>query len=365
LERHFTLFATGRSWIEHAALDQTEAAARLDDAIGAVAFPDLHPGINGPIGAAIATRNTIYPHLIGNDSGCGIGFFATGLELASFKRDAAYRRIASYDSFADIEAEAPRGCENPDPAMGSIGGGNHFAEFTAIDRVEDREAWDSLDLDENELYILAHSGSRGSGEALLRRALADCGPGSGIAADSDEGRRYLTDHDRTLAWAAANRLMIARRCLTALGAKGSARAVTDTVHNGIEERSGPEGKLLIHRKGASKADGGLVAIAGSRGAYSYLVKPTAPSSDSLWSLAHGAGRKWTRHSAKAKLDGLYTKESIRFTRLGGRVLCRDRNLLFEEAPEAYKNIERVIEDLAGFGLIRVAARLRPILTIKD
>ena len=68
---------------------------------------------------------------------------------------------------------------------------------------------------------------------------------------------------------------------------------------------------------------------------------------------------------RARLESKYTKEALRSTKLKGRVVCRDNNLLFEEAPEAYKNIHTVIQSLLEFGLIDVIATFKPILTYKN
>jgi release factor H-coupled RctB family protein len=360
LETPFHLFATEASWLEQKALDQARDLAKYDGVANVAAFPDLHAGNANPIGAAMATRNIIYPQLIGSDSGCGISLYATDIRRDGFKRDLAYRRFDAFEAFSGIPVD---GVDGSDPAMGTIGGGNHFAEFCLLEDLDLR--YRGLSLDSGRVHILIHSGSRGSGEALLRRAVAAMGERRGLDPSSEEGERYLAEHEATAAWAVSNRYAIARRCTSALGAKDSARLLVDTVHNGLERYETETGTLFVHRKGAAKADSGLVAIAGSRGGYSYLVEPRNPGFETLWSLAHGAGRKWSRSDAKAKLKIRYDKESIHYTRLGSRVFCRDRALLFEEAPEAYKDIERVIADLARFELIRVVARLKPLLTVKD
>ena len=108
-----------------------------------------------------------------------------------------------------------------------------------------------------------------------------------------------------------------------------------------------------------------MVIPGSRGDYSYLVEPIADNADkALFSLAHGAGRRWSRADAHAKLSKRYRLHELERTKLGGRVICEDRRLIFEEAPEAYKPISRVIDDLVDAGLIRVIASLRPLLSYK-
>ena len=105
-------------------------------------------------------------------------------------------------------------------------------------------------------------------------------------------------------------------------------------------------------------------IAGTRGSSSYLVAPKEVSEETLYSLAHGAGRKWTRLSTRSRIRAKYREEELRRTPIGSRVLCPDRDLLCEEAPDAYKNIEQVIQDLTDFHLIDVVASFRPLLNCK-
>lgn len=356
MDTTFRLFATEASWLEQKALDQARGLANYDGVTKVAAFPDLHAGNASPIGISVAARAIIYPQLIGSDSGCGISLFATDLRRGGFKRDQAYRRFAATQAFSDIPLS---GCDAGDPAMGTIGGGNHFAEFCEVEPVEGGPGAP----DRERVHILVHSGSRGMGDALLRRALGAMDGRRGLDPGSEPGLAYIAGIEEAQAWAKRNRTAIARRCVAALGAKDSVRLLVDTVHNGLERYEADS--LFVHRKGAAKADAGLVAIAGSRGSYSYLVEPLDPGAETLWSLAHGAGRKWSRGDAKAKLKDRYDRESIHYTRMGSRVFCRDRAILFEEAPEAYKDIERVVADLARFGLARVVARLKPLLTVKD
>ena len=81
-------------------------------------------------------------------------------------------------------------------------------------------------------------------------------------------------------------------------------------------------------------------------------------------MAHGAGRRWDRHSTEKRLRERFRKEALVQTQLGGRVICEDKSLLFQEAPEAYKDIEKVIQILVTAGIIKVAAKLRPVVTYK-
>ena len=87
-------------------------------------------------------------------------------------------------------------------------------------------------------------------------------------------------------------------------------------------------------------------------------------SAALHSLAHGAGRKWSRSEARSRLSGRYRIADLERTRLGGRVICEDRDLIYEEAPQAYKDVHQVVRDLEQAGLIDPVATLRPLVTYK-
>lgn len=154
------------------------------------------------------------------------------------------------------------------------------------------------------------------------------------------------------------------RILKALGINEYPIRIIDSTHNNISVKEYDNKLLYIHRKGASPADAGPIAIPGSRGSFSYLVLPADNTEMSGYSLAHGAGRKWERSMCRSRLENKYTKETIKYTRLKGRVVCNDNSLLFEEAPEAYKNIETVIQSLLNNGLITLIAAFKPVLTYK-
>ncbi len=153
------------------------------------------------------------------------------------------------------------------PALGTIGGGNHFAELQAIEKVLDADEFKKLDLGQRQLVVLVHSGSRGFGESILR-AQVDQHFGEGAEADSFAAEEYLRGHDLAVRWAKANRELIARRFVATLGAE--AECVWDGCHNSITrvgvpspvltdtlspsdgERDGVRGSAWIHRKGAAR-----------------------------------------------------------------------------------------------------------------
>jgi release factor H-coupled RctB family protein len=163
-------------------------------------------------------------------------------------------------------------------------------------------------------------------------------------------------------WAKANRELIARRFVSAIGAEAECR--WDGCHNSIIQQDSDGEAVWIHRKGAVVAEDNPVVIPGSRGAFSYLVKPIGDGESRAWSLTHGAGRKWARSEARLRMRERFGVRQLVQTSLGSRVVCEERDLLYEEAPAAYKNIEAVIRDLVDAGLVSVIATFRPLLTYK-
>jgi release factor H-coupled RctB family protein len=365
-ETQVRLFASAQSWVEGEAVRQLYATAKLDGVRQAAGFPDLHPGKGAPVGAAFVTENIIYPHLIGGDIGCGMALFKTDLVRRDVKLDRwaklQFNLEHPWDQFVSGFL-AEHGLESTefDSALGTIGGGNHFAELQTVENVLDAGEFKNLDLGKQQLVVLVHSGSRGLGESILR-AHADQHFGEGVEADSFAAEDYLHGHDFAVRWARANRELIARRFVATLAAE--AERLWDGCHNSITRRESDGEVVWLHRKGAVAAEGDIVVIPGSRGSLSYLVKPASDDGRHAWSLAHGAGRKWSRSESRLRMRERFSAAELAQTPLGGRVVCEERDLLYEEAPASYKNIEVVIADLVAAGLVSVIATLRPLLTYK-
>jgi len=360
------LFASARSWIEGEALRQLYAAAKLEGMRLAVGFPDLHSGKGSPVGAAFVTEGFIYPHLIGGDIGCGMALFKTDLVQRDLKLNcwAELRFDLEHPWEGDArEVLAASELESTefDEALGTIGGGNHFAELQAVEEVVNAREFRQLGLGKQQLVVLVHSGSRGLGESILC-AYAQEHQANGSDAESFAAAAYLRDHDLAVRWAETNRALIARRFVQALGTE--AECLWDGCHNSITRREFEGEAVWVHRKGAVATEGEPVIIPGSRGSLSYLVKPIGEGESHAWSLAHGAGRKWARSETRLRMRERFGTHQLTQTPLGGRVICGARDLLYEEAPAAYKNIEDVVQDLVDARLVSVIATFRPLLTYK-
>jgi release factor H-coupled RctB family protein len=358
------VIASKNSWIEGEALQQLQSTAQFEGMQVAIGLPDLHPGKGAPIGAAFFTTNRIYPYIIGGDVGCGIGLWQTSLKANKIKRDRWSTKLCGLElpwegDIQDWLQQSGLESTEHDAAHGTIGGGNHFAELQMIEKVYCTTTFHDLGLDKKNLYLLIHSGSRGLGETLLRQH-TDQYQASGLDDNTEAALRYIQAHNTTTNWATSSRALLAHRFSRQLNT--TCRPVLDVMHNSIEqvELNGQNGWL--HRKGAAPSDKGPIVIPGSRGSLSYLVQPLTDQKENLWSLAHGAGRKWNRSNCKGRISG--SVQQLQQTDLGSVVICNNKGLLIEDAPQAYKNIERVIGDMKDAGLIKVVATLRPLITYK-
>ncbi|MCW5808796.1 MAG: RtcB family protein, partial [Deltaproteobacteria bacterium] len=271
------------------------------------------------------------------------------------------QRLAARDSGDD--GLPPSGDAAPyrlgfEASLGTIGGGNHFAEVSRAARPVDAESAAALGLERDSIVALVHSGSRGLGTALAEawgmRALRD-----------GDRERYLGELAGACRFARTNRLVLSYRVLSALAALRDHRitGAFDVTHNDVRSEPVAGAGAYVHRKGAAPAPAGALAVVlGSRGAPSWIVKGTG-NETGLGSVAHGAGRKMTRSEAVAKLKDRYRRTELR----GGgrqRVLCDEVSLLYEEHPDAYKAIEPVIAALETHALATRVAALDPIITVK-
>jgi tRNA-splicing ligase RtcB len=289
--------------------------------------------------------------------------------------------IAGADPYAVSERARQRG----KPQLGTLGSGNHFLEVQYVDEIFDNETASRYNLSKDRIVLLIHTGSRGLGhqvctdyvsqldEAMRRydlhvpdRQLA-CAP-----IHSSEGQRYL----KAMA-AAANFAWTNRQCI-AHAARGSFKrifgdnthmpVIYDVAHNiaKLETHTvdGKQNRVLVHRKGATRAfPNQPVFIPGSMGTASYfLLGQEGAMRETFGSACHGAGRVLSRSAAK---KGVTAKEIQKELESRGIIVqSLTREGLTEEKPEAYKDIEAVVDVVHNAGLASRVARLRPIGVIK-
>jgi tRNA-splicing ligase RtcB len=297
---------------------------------------------------------------------------------------------------ADPGQVTERAKERGHDQLGTLGGGNHFIEVQIVDAIFDESAARALGLFHGQLTVLIHTGSRGLGHQVctdhvraMDRALAKhhitlpdrqlaCAPFS-----SREGKEYFSAMCAAANFAWANRQALTHRVREVfdrvLGTKEDARLslVYDVAHNIAKLERFGEHTLCIHRKGATRAFGpssdeiparyrGIgqpVLIPGSMGTSSFVMVGEDTSKEiSLSSSCHGAGRAMSRHAAKAKVQGHVLRRELEAK--GIVVRCPSNAELAEEAPFAYKDVERVVDVVARAGVARKVARLRPLGVLK-
>ena len=298
----------------------------------------------------------------------------------------------SFDT-ADPAKVSSRARERGKDQLGTIGSGNHFVELQLVERVFDEVAAEALGVWEGQLTILIHTGSRGMGHQIctdyvrsMDAVMARHGiklPDRELACapfNSPEGKSYFAAMNAAANFAFANRQAItwaARQVFhRALGTEGRLRLIYDVAHNMAKlEQHGKE-KLVVHRKGATRAFGPThpetpkayrgvgqpVFIPGSMGTASYVLVGTDEGFGlSFGSTCHGAGRAMSRTAAKKVKSGHEVRKDLERQ---GIVVHGSSGELAEEAPHAYKDVDQVVQVVHDAGLARKVARLRPVGVIK-
>ncbi len=160
------VLTTPGTWIEGESLRQLERVATLSGMKKVVGFPDLHPGKGIPVGAAMLTEGEFYPYLVGSDVGCGIGLFGTGLTSGKAKPEKWFKKLEGLEESWDGDAAKWLEERSAQPAflaaLGTIGHGNHFAELVRVEGIKEGEIFREMRLEEGALFLIVHSGSRGS-----------------------------------------------------------------------------------------------------------------------------------------------------------------------------------------------------------
>ncbi len=420
-----------------------------------LAMPDIHFGYGFPIGGVAAMdldEGVISPGGVGFDVSCGVRLLRTNLYFSDIKekieelmgnlffsiptgvgstgkiklpkekmkkllkKGVRWAVENGYGWEQDIgHVEDSGAMEEADPSnvserayrrgydqLGTLGSGNHFLELQRVEDVYDREAAAMFGLEEGQITVMIHSGSRGLGHqicsdyikvmngalqkyniSLPDRQLA-CAP-----INSPEGQRYYSAMACAVNFAMANRHCLAhwtrmtmenyfKKSSSALGME----LIYDVSHNiaKIEEHTldGQKRRLCVHRKGATRAFGPgskyiphdykeigqPVIIPGDMGRYSYILLGTQKAmEESFGSTCHGAGRLLSRTKAKKMVRGQDIREQL-FKQQGIVVMSDSMEGLAEEASIAYKDVKDVVNVAHRAGLSNKVLRLRPLGVLK-
>jgi tRNA-splicing ligase RtcB len=373
--------------VEAQALRQLKAVASLPWVAHHVAvMPDVHVGKGATVGSVIALRGAVAPAAVGVDIGCGMAAVKTSLHASdlpdSLKKlrlaieaavpvgrglhavpvwdasggDLVLRGKSLMDRFGDLEPAVHGLVHRASAQLGSLGGGNHFIEVC-------------LDT-EQAVWLMLHSGSRNIGAALAeyhmkmaRRLFHNQElPDPDLAvflADTPAFDAYRRDLYWAQEYAALNRAVMLERIqgvLRGFWPHVGFEAPISCHHNYVAEERHFDEDLLVTRKGAIRAgEGELGIIPGSMGAKSFIVRGKG-NPLSFESASHGAGRRMSRTQAKQS----YTVKDLEHQTKG--VECRKDRGVIDEAPKAYKNIERVMEQQSD--LVEIAHELKQVVCVK-
>lgn len=316
---------------------------------------------------------------------------------ADLDRTEEFGRLAG----ADAAFVSRRAKERGKDQVGTLGAGNHFIEVDRVAVVYDVETADRLGLFPDQVVAQIHCGSRGLGHQVctdyvsrfqqtVRAYQIDLPDRELVCApfDSEEGQAYLRAMACAANYAFANRQILAHHIrrsfeevLAGVVSDFDLHQVYDIAHNmgKVEEHTldGRRVEVCVHRKGATRAFGPgasvlpddlrdigqPVLIPGSMGTASYVLVGTAGSmAQTFGSTCHGAGRVMSRSQAKKQVRGDKLRDEL--ASRGIAVRAGSMPGLAEEAPQAYKDVSRVVDVVARAGIAKKVARLEPLAVIK-
>jgi len=298
---------------------------------------------------------------------------------------------------ADPAMISPQARRRQHDEMGTLGSGNHYLEIQVVREVHDRDAAAAFGLTMDSAVVSIHCGSRGLGHQVgteFLREMVIAAPEHGIELPDRElacapihstlGQRYLGAMRAAMNCALANRQILThltRESFARLLPEARLEVMYDVSHNICKEEwhdvGGVRRSLFVHRKGATRAfgpghpavpescraAGQPVLIGGSLGTSSWILAGTgAGEALALSSACHGAGRAMSRHQAARRWHG---RDVVRELAARG-ILVRSPSMrgVAEEAPGAYKDVDRVVEVAHRAGLARKVARLEPMICVK-
>ncbi len=412
-------------------------------------LPDGHQGYGFPIGgvaAVDAEKGVISPGAIGFDINCGVRVLKTDLEAEDLRgkeqqlANILYSKIPcglGKGGYIETDREDLREildhgmewmlendyakeedlehCEEngklegdyrkvPEEArqrgvkqVGSLGSGNHFLEVQTVSDIYDEETAEAYGLEENQVLVMIHSGSRGLGHQTcteyLRRFekefpdIAESVPEKNLMygpLESQIAQDYWKAMNSAANFAWANRQAMTqgvRDCLNTIFDDITVDLVYDVCHNIAKKEkhsvNGEEREVIVHRKGATRAMpagrpevpeayssvGQPVLIPGTMGTSSYILSGGERSLElSFGSTAHGAGRLKSRTQAKKDYEGSRIQQEME--REGVTVKARSGETVAEEAPGAYKDVDEVIRVSDELGIGEKVARMKPVVNIK-
>lgn len=312
-----------------------------------------------------------------------------------FEADLAHMESNGLIKGADIDAVSHYAQERGSDQLGSIGSGNHFVEIGEVQKLFLPEIAAKWGIQQGQTYVLIHSGSRGFGHQIcqdtlnsfIKKGFAQGLPDRQLVAapiKSEEGQAYLSAMAAAANFAFNNRQQILHLVREGFSQvlkidKEQIRLIYDVCHNIAKFEThvvdGVSRRLCVHRKGATRAfgpgaeelsplyreTGQPVLVPGDMGRASHLM--VGCGNALTWcSSCHGAGRARSRVQSMKSWAG---RNPIAHMKAEGvHVMATSKRTIAEEMPDAYKNVDEVVEAVQEAGLARMVARLKPSLVIK-
>ncbi len=320
--------------------------------------------------------------------------YATEMDLS---RTEEFGEIAG----ADPSKVSKRAKDRGRPQLGTLGGGNHFIEIDLVEKVFDDHAANIMGLIEGSIVVQIHCGSRGFGHQICSDYVKEfqntsnkygiSHPERGLVSapmNSPEGEAYLAAMRSAANYAFANRQVLSYYARKAFEESLAGKVpnwqlhqIYDLAHNigkiETHQVDGEKIEVCVHRKGATRAFGPdepslpseykkigqPVLVPGSMGTSSWVLTGTRKSMEvSFGSCCHGAGRLMSRSQAKKQINGSKLINDLK--NKGIHIKAGSLNSLAEEAPQAYKDVNEVVEVVEAVGIGKVVARLTPVAVIK-
>ena len=302
---------------------------------------------------------------------------------------------------ADPDAVSARAITRGREQIGTLGAGNHFLEVDLVEEIYDAAVADAFGIEAGRIAVQIHSGSRGLGYQICDDHLREMGkavqkykielPDRQLASApirSPEGEAYFAAMACAANYAWANRQCLMHWTRETFGKTLGLsprdlgmRLVYDVCHNIAKKEvhtvDGKKMEVCVHRKGATRAFpaghpavpdvyravGQPVLIPGDMGTNSYvLVGTDLAMQETFGSTCHGAGRVRSRTQSKKLTDSYQLLKELR--EKGILVMARGKKTIAEEAPDAYKDIDRVVDVVHRAGISRKVAKLRPLCVVK-
>ncbi|MGB9668554.1 MAG: RtcB family protein, partial [Thermosulfidibacteraceae bacterium] len=373
-------------------LTYDDIANRIEDLIDSI-FDNVPSGVGSTSGLKLSKNDAKRVWKRGAQWAVEMGY--------GEKEDLEATESFGYIEFADPDVISDKAYDRGRDQLGTLGSGNHFLEIQVVEQIFNKSIADSFGLFQGQITVMIHTGSRGFGHQVctdflkvMERALKKYGiyvQDRQLACapyNSQEGADYISAMACAANFAWANRQIITHyvrksfeKVLNTKWKNVGLKVLYDVSHNivKLEEHivDGKKKRLLVHRKGATRAfpsghpelpeiyreTGQPVIIPGDMGRASFVLCGTQKAMEETFgSTCHGAGRVMSRHQAEKVAKNMDVIKEME--KRGVIVRAASKRTLYEEIPEAYKDVSDVVDVVHKAGIAKLVAKMRPLAVVK-